>query len=145
LRDPDRPAPFRGESEPETLRLILESEPIAPRSLRPGLPRDLETICLECLRKEPARRYGTAAAQRDDLRRYLDGRPILSRAVSARERTLSWARRRPAVAVLIAPVFLLACGLIGGVAAWVGWLRWHNRQLEIQVARADRNAQEALK
>ena len=73
--------PFRGENEAETLRLVLDAEPVAPRSLRPGLPRDLETICLKCLRKEPARRYTTAADLRDDLRRFLDGRPIVGRPV----------------------------------------------------------------
>ncbi len=135
--------PLRGESEAETLRLIVESDPIAPRSLRPGLPRDLETICLKCLRKEPARRYGTAAGLRDDLRRFLDGGPIVGRPVSVGERAWNWARRRPAVAALIALVILLACGLVGGLATWASWVEWHNQQLEVHVARADREAREA--
>ena len=71
--------PFRGETDAETLRLVLEAEPVALRSVRPGLPRDLETICLRCLRKEPARRYASAGALRDDLRsvprRTADRRP----------------------------------------------------------------------
>ena len=93
--------------------------------------------------KEPARRYASAAALRDDLERFLDNRPILGRPVSAWERARSWARRRPAVAALLALVVLLVCGLIGGIAAWASWLGWHNRQLEIQVARADRQTREA--
>ncbi len=137
--------PFRGETEAQTLRLVLDSEPVPPRSLRPGLPRDLETICLKCLRKEPSRRYGSAADLRDDLRRFLEGRPIVGRPVSARERAWRSARRRPAVAALLATVVLLACGLVGGFAWWASWLEWHGRQLEIQVARADREAREAEK
>ncbi len=125
------------------MRLVLDAEPVAPRSLRPGLPRDLETICLKCLRKEPARRYTTAADLRDDLRRFLDGRPIVGRPVSTSERAWRSARRRPAVAALVAVVILLACGLIGGFAWWASWLEWHNQQLEIHVARADREAREA--
>jgi WD40 repeat protein/serine/threonine protein kinase len=135
--------PFRGETNAETIRLVLESEPVPPRSLRPGLPRDLETICLKCLRKEPARRYATASALRDDLQRFLGGQPILGRPVSTWERMRIWTRRRPAVAALSGLVFLLVGGLLGGVVSWASWLRWHNRQLEIQVARADREARDA--
>ena len=74
--------PFRGETDAETLHLVLESEPVALRSLRPGLPRDLETICLKCLRKEPGQRYVSAGALADDLERFLDSRPIEGRPVS---------------------------------------------------------------
>ncbi len=137
--------PFRGENEAETLRLVLESEPVPLRTLRPGLPRDLETIGLKCLCKEPARRYASAGALRDDLRRFLEGQPIVGRPVSAFERAWRSARRRPTVAALLAMVVLLACGLVGGFAWWASWLEWHGRQLEIQVARADREAREAEK
>jgi len=137
--------PFRGETDTETLRLVLEAEPVTLRSLRPGLPRDVEIICLKCLRKEPARRYASARALRDDLQRFLDGRPILGRPVSAWERAQGCARRRPAVAALLGLVVFMACGLIGGIAAWASWLRWHTRQLEIQVARTDEQAREAAK
>ncbi len=137
--------PFRGETDTETVRLVLEAEPVAPRSLRPGLPRDLETICLKCLRKEPARRYASAGALRDDLQRFLDGRPILGRPVSAWERSRRWAWRRPAIASLLGIVALLACGLVGGIGLWASSLEWHNRQLKVQIARADHLAAEAQK
>ncbi len=137
--------PFRGESDAETLHLVLEAEPVAPRSLRPGLPRDLETICLKCLRKESTRRYASAGELRDDLERFQGGRPILGRPVSAWERIRSWARRRPGIAALLALVVLLACGLVGGIGRWASWLEWHNRQLEIHIARADQQAWEAAK
>lgn len=133
--------PFHGETEAETMRLVLEAEPITPRTLRPGLPGDLETICLKCLRKEPSRRYDSAAALRDDLRRYLDGRPIVGRPVSPAERGWGWARRRPGVAVLVALVILLASGLVGGFAWWVTSLERSTRELQTQVERADRNAE----
>ncbi len=137
--------PFRGETDVETLRLVIESDPVTPRSLRPGLPRDLDTICLKCLRKVPAQRYESAAALHDDLERFLDGRPIVGRPVSAWERSCGWARRRPAVAALLGLVILLLCGLVGGIAAWASWLEWHNNQLEIQIARGDQKAREAEK
>jgi WD40 repeat protein len=113
--------PFRGDNEAETLRLVLESEPIPPRSLRPGLPRDLETICLKSLRKEPWRRYDTAAGLRDDLQRFLDGRPIRARRTSAAERAWRWGRRNKAAAGLLAAVFLLLAA-VAGVAS-VGYVR----------------------
>ncbi len=98
---------------------------------------------MRCLRKEPSHRYPSAGALRDDLRRFLDGRPIFGRPVSAVERARNWARQRPAVAALMGVVVLLACGLVGGGVLWASWLGWHNRQLELQVARADRGASEA--
>jgi WD40 repeat protein len=135
--------PFRGETDAETLRLALETQPVAPRSLRPGLPRDLETIALKCLRKEPARRYASAGALHDDLQRFLDGRPILGRPISAWEHARGWTRRRPTVVALLGLVVLLVCGLVGGIVAWASWLGSHNHRLEIQVARADRQTREA--
>ncbi len=68
--------PFKAEQPLETLRQVLSDEPVTPSRLRPRVPADLETICLKCLRKEPARRYATALALADDLRRVLEGRPI---------------------------------------------------------------------
>ncbi|MHB1560748.1 MAG: WD40 repeat domain-containing serine/threonine protein kinase [Isosphaeraceae bacterium] len=133
--------PFHGETEAETMRLVLEVRPIAPRTLRPGLPRDLETICLKCLRKESSRRYETAAELRDDLRRYLDGRPIVGKPVSLVNHAWGWARRRPGTASLVALVILLASGLASGFAWWVAWLEWHSLELQVQVERADRNAE----
>ncbi len=135
--------PFRGETNADTLRLVLETDPVPLHFLRPGLPRDLETICMKCLRGEPGKRYASAAALRDDLRRFLEGQPIVGRPVSAGERAWCWARRRPTVAVLVGLIVLLVCGLLGGIAWWGSWQAWHNHQLEIQIARADLNAREA--
>src|SRR5262249_51199132 len=84
----------------ELLLLVRDQEPVPPRRLRPNLPRDLETICLKCLAKDPRRRYASAAALADDLRRWLDGRPITARPVGRVERALKWVRRNPVVATL---------------------------------------------
>jgi hypothetical protein len=95
---------------------VLDEEPVPPRRLQPKLPRDLETICLKCLHKEPARRYAAAAALAEDLRRFQAGEPIVARPVGAVERGLKWARRRPTAAAL-AGVAVLA--LVGGALG--GW------------------------
>ena len=90
--------PFRGASVAETLEQVRSQDPVPPGRLRPKLPRDLETICLKCLAKEPARRYPSARALADDLGRFLDGRPIVARRLRWHQRLWRWCRRRPALA-----------------------------------------------
>ena len=94
--------PFKGPSTMETLTQVVFEEPVPPSRLQPRVPRDLETICLKCLAKEPARRYATAEALADDLERFLAGTPIRARRTPAWERAAKWARRRPAAAALVA-------------------------------------------
>jgi WD40 repeat protein/serine/threonine protein kinase len=109
--------PFRAETPFETLLLVAHHEPVPPRQLQPKLPRDLETICLKCLHKDPRRRYASAQDLADDLRRFLDCKPIVGRPVGALGRTARWARRRPAVAALLALLaFVSAVGL--GLVLW---------------------------
>lgn len=93
--------PFRGEQLLDTLRRLQEEEPLAPRTVCPGVERDLETICLKCLQKEPARRYFSARELALDLRRYLAGEPIEARPVGRMERIWLWCRRRPAAAAVL--------------------------------------------
>jgi serine/threonine-protein kinase len=102
--------PFRGETPLDTVQQVLTEEPVAPALLNAKVPRDLETICLKCLRKEPAKRYGSAAALAEDLRRFQAGEPIVARPVSRLERAVKWVRRNPALAALLAAVALLVAG-----------------------------------
>src|SRR5262245_4050830 len=95
-------APFRAETAVATVVQVQEDEPVPPRRLQPTVPRDLETICLKCLRKEASQRYATAQELAEDLRRFLAGEPIRARRIGALERVRKWARRRPAAAALIA-------------------------------------------
>jgi len=104
--------PFLGGSAIETLNLVMSTEVIPPRRLRPEVPRDLETICLKCLEKEPQKRYASALALAADLRRFLDGRPIDARPVTLWERSWRWCRRNPLVAGLSAAVFMILLGWI---------------------------------
>src|SRR6185312_4534628 len=106
--------PFLATSMVETLDQIRSADPPPPRRLQPAVPRDLETICLNCLHKEPARRFASARAVADDLRRFLDGKPIMARPTPTWERAWKWCRRRPAHAALIA---VAALSLLTGVAA----------------------------
>lgn len=111
--------PFQGASTIETLDQVRGQEPVPPRRLNPAIPRDLETICLTCLQKNPDRRYGSAEALAEDLHRWLDGRPILARPVSSLERGWRWYRRHPSVAALaIALTLSLSVGFLSVVVLW---------------------------
>jgi tetratricopeptide (TPR) repeat protein len=122
--------PFLGATSVETVQQVLTVEPVPPNRVKPGVPRDLETICLKCLRKEPEGRYRTAGDLADDLDRFLEGRPVLARRTPWWERLAKWARRRPAAAALVAVIL--------GSGAALGWLGYrhfrnveeYNRELE---------------
>ncbi len=106
----DQP-PFHAETSLETLQQVLDREPLPPSRLGVRVPRDLETICLKCLNKVPARRYSSAEDLANDLRLFQAGEPIRARAVGAAERTWKWARRRPALTALLGVVVLALVGL----------------------------------
>jgi serine/threonine protein kinase len=131
--------PFVGESRLATLEQIRCQEPVPPRSLQPHVPQDLQTICLKCLQKEPHRRYASAAALAEDLRRFQANEPILARPSSWVERAGSWCRRNPTVAFLVSFVALLLVLIsVGSVVAAV-WLGQELRRAQ----RAEQNAEEA--
>ncbi len=112
--------PFQAGTIEAVLLLLRDAEPVAPRLLNPSVPRDLETICLKCLEKVPARRYPSAQSVADELGRFLSGEPIAARPLHALNKLWRWCRRRPAIAVLSAGVLLLLLVLTIGssVAAW---------------------------
>ncbi len=100
--------PFQAASPLDTILLVLNSEPVAPRLLSPRLDRDLETICLKCLEKEKRRRYQSAQELADDLDRYLKRKPIVARPINRAHRAWRWCRRNPWPAVATAALVLLA-------------------------------------
>ena len=105
--------PFLGSNPAEIMHQVLRQEPVAIRQLQPKVPRDLETICLRCLQKEPHKRYPSAQALAADLRRFQNGQPILARPVGILEQFWRWCRRNPAVATLIAVVAVtLSAGVL---------------------------------
>jgi WD40 repeat protein len=93
--------PFLAASPLDTLLQVTRDDPVPPARLNPKTPRDLQTICLKCLEKDPARRYPTAAALADDLRRYQNDEPIAARPATWLERALKWTKRRPTQAALV--------------------------------------------
>ena len=105
--------PFQAETQLDTIMQVIGEEPVAPRRLNSGIPLDLDTIALKCLEKDPRRRYPSAADLSEDLRRWLDGRPIMSRPVNWLEHSWRWCKRKPVVAALsIAVISLLMIGTI---------------------------------
>jgi WD40 repeat protein len=129
--------PFQAATAVETVMLVLSAEPVPPRRLRPALPRDLETICLKCLAKEPGRRYADAQELAEDLGRFLSREPIVARRVGWLERLALWVRRRPtqAAACGLAALVLVLAGLGGGAAAL--WQRAEGALQREQQAKED--------
>jgi tetratricopeptide (TPR) repeat protein len=113
--------PFAAATVDATLGLVRQDEPVPPRRLQPTVPRDLETICLKCLRKEAGRRYASARELADDLRRFRAGEPIRARPVGTGERVVGWCRRNPGVAGLLAALVLVF--LAGSAAVLWQWQR----------------------
>jgi serine/threonine protein kinase len=123
--------PFQGATVLDTLDQVRSQEPVPPGRLQPKVPRDLETVCLKCLRKEPARRYADALELADDLGRFRAGEPVRARPVSAWEQAVKWARRRPALAALTAVSFLSALALTLGSL-------WYSAELKAALEQARR-------
>jgi WD40 repeat protein/serine/threonine protein kinase len=128
--------PFRAATVVETLDLVRSAEVVSPRQLQPSLPRDLETIALKCLEKDPARRFSSALELANDLERFLNNEPIRARPISRPERLVKWARRAPALAGLLALSVLGVLGIFGGVAL-------HNTRLRTEITRAEKGEKEA--
>ena len=133
--------PFQGASAIAIIAQVRSNDPVNPGQLTPGLSKDVETICLKCLQKEPARRYATAEALADDLRRFRNGEPIVARPVSSVELIRRWCRRKPREATLT----LTAAGLIAVllVGAIVAAIVFRFQKAEIAVANENLNQQKA--
>jgi serine/threonine-protein kinase len=128
--------PFQGQTPAQTMLQVTRDEPKPPSRWQPGVPRDLETICLKCLQKDPARRYPDAGALAEDLRRYLAGEPIRARPVGAVERGWRWCRRNPRLAVVTAAAVLF-------LAAWALTSTFLYYRLRDEKAATDREFQRA--
>jgi serine/threonine protein kinase/tetratricopeptide (TPR) repeat protein len=110
--------PFRAGNPIDTIRQVVEQEPVPPRQLEPRVPLDLQTISLKCLEKQPGRRFASAGALADDLRRFIEGDPIQARPTPGWERAWKWAKRRPHVVAVLA--------VIAMAALWMGlFVVWH--------------------
>lgn len=139
--------PFQSDSLAETLRQVHHEEPVSPRRLNPSVPRDLETLCLKCLEKDPARRYRSATELAEELERWLHDVPILARPLGATARAARFCRKRPAVAGLGASVLaLLVIVAIGStVATWrIGAARNAEHRARERSERANRELRTAV-
>ena len=137
--------PFFGETIPDTLHQVVHGEPVPLRLLVAGVPRDLDTIALKCLEKDPAKRYADARGLAADLRRFLRHEPIAARPVSRAERVWRWGRRRPALASLVAATVVLAAAVSIGSPVAAFRIRAERERAEDNLYAADMNlAQQAL-
>jgi tetratricopeptide (TPR) repeat protein len=130
--------PFKATTSMQTVMQVINDDPVPPSRLLPRVPRDLETICLKCLAKEPSRRYAGAQALADDLERYLSNQPIRARRTPLWERAVKWARRRPVAALL------WVLGLASALALGGAGLYEHERAETVRVAILRREIDRAL-
>jgi WD40 repeat protein/tRNA A-37 threonylcarbamoyl transferase component Bud32 len=121
--------PFRGTSR-MLLHQVLHDEPKAPRALNDRIPRDVETICLKAMAKEPGRRFATSREFAEDLRRFLDGRPILARPAGPLRKAIHWSRRHPTAAALASVIGLAAAAVVVIVSVYNAWLHSALRQVK---------------
>jgi tetratricopeptide (TPR) repeat protein len=135
--------PFKGTTPLSTLEQVSSQEPLWPSKLQRHTPRDVEIICLKCLEKEPRRRYASALALAEDLRRFQAGEPILARPTPAWERAWKWARRRPIAATAAASVVGSVLLLLGGALYYNAQLRRAVEQAKAAEQSADTSAQVA--
>jgi serine/threonine-protein kinase len=135
--------PFEAATIMETVMCVTRDEPVPPSRLQAKTPRDVETISLKCLEKDAGKRYATAEALAEDLRRYLVGDPILARPISAPERLWRWCRRNPRVAALSATVFLLLVLVTIGSVMSTFWIRQESAAKDVALELADKNAADA--
>ncbi len=124
--------PFQGDSVASILTQVARDEPLAPRRLNATVPRDLETVCLRAMEKDPARRYASAAALADDLGRFLDGRPVLARPLGPFARLARRTRRHPWQAAAVVLSVLLVAGTIFTLAHRAATERAHQRSLALE-------------
>ncbi|MBN8246936.1 MAG: protein kinase, partial [Verrucomicrobia bacterium] len=136
--------PFEAGSPVETVIQVREREPIRPGDLEPGIDRDLETVVLKCLEKDPAARYGTALELAEDLDRFVKDMPVLARPVSTSVRAWRWTRRHPLVSTLGAIAALLLVTVIVGGSAMILRIWEESRLKDEATARARRELRTAL-
>jgi WD40 repeat protein len=136
--------PFRGETVLETLEQVRSQAPESPRTRNPRVDRDLETVCLKCLDKDPGRRYPSAEALAEDLGCWLRGDPIQARPIGAPQRVVKWVRRRPTLAVAIAAAALALLTLLGGALWHTARLSQENDRLNDALHLADKHLYHSL-
>jgi hypothetical protein len=132
--------PFQGDDPLGTLQQVVGAEPVPPRALNPKVDRDLETVCLKCLRKDPARRYASALELAEDLARFRSGEPVHARPAGRLERAWRWCRRNPAVASLLAGVLVV---FVGGATVSTVLAVWATRAAKEARQNAGRAEKEA--
>jgi len=133
--------PFKAATPLDTILQVISEEPVPPVQLLPGLPRDLNNICLKCLHKDPAKRYGGAATLAEDLGRFLGGKPVLARPVGRGERLWRWCRRNPALATTAGLAALATAAALVTLAVAVVLVS-HSRDKAIGLAHDNANLAE---